>query len=240
MRSLVQLSEAGCGTISLSLDGPNAVIHDSFRGVRGAFERTLKCALSAQQAGLKVQVNTTVGRHNNDSLRDIGDLVASMGAGVWSVFFLVPVGRAQREQCLDAAETEAAFEVLHEIGKQAPFAIKTTEAPHYRRFVAQREGMPERAEGIGDGKGFVFISHVGEIQPSGFLPLTCGNVRTQSLLQVYRDHQIMRRLRKPETFFGKCSRCEFNHLCGGSRARAYAITGDPFASEPTCNYVSTR
>lgn len=236
-RSLAQLSDAGCATISLSLDGPTSEIHDRFRGVRGAFERTLKCALSAQQAGLTLQVNTTVSRHNVDRLRDIGELVASMGAKVWSVFFLVPVGRAQREQCLDAAETEAAFEVLYEIGKHSPFKIKTTEAPHYRRFVAQRDGMPERREGIGDGKGFVFISHVGEIQPSGFLPLTCGNVRTHSLLQVYRDHPIMRRLRRPETFFGKCSRCEYNRFCGGSRARAYAYTGNPFGSEPTCNYV---
>lgn len=236
-RSIAQLAEAGCTTISLSLDGPNARTHDRFRGVNGAFERTLKCALAVQQAGLALQVNTTISQHNLDGIRDIGDLVESMGAKVWSVFFLVPVGRAQRDQCLDAPQTEAAFGVLYEIGKHASFKIKTTEAPHYRRFVAQRDGMPAHPDGIGDGKGFVFISHIGEIQPSGFLPLTCGNVRERSLLAVYRDHPIMRRLRKPETFFGKCSRCEFNRLCGGSRARAYAMTGDPFASEPTCSHV---
>lgn len=236
-RSLAQLAAAGCTHVSLSLDGSNARAHDAFRGVLGAFERTLKCALAATQAGLHLQINTTISRHNYEDVKEIGDLVSSLGAKVWSVFFLVPVGRAQRAQSLDAIETEGVFGELYEIGKQAPFAIKTTEAPHYRRFVAQRDGMPERAEGIGDGKGFVFISHVGEIQPSGFLPLTCGNVRTDSLLDVYRNDLVMQRLRKPETFVGKCGSCDFQRLCGGSRARAAAFTGDPFASEPTCSYV---
>lgn len=239
-RSLTQLADAGCSRISLSLDGPSASIHDAFRGVRGSFERTLKSALAAGQAGIELQINTTVARHNNAHLRDIGDFVASMGAKLWSVFFLVPVGRARREDCLNAEETEAAFAELYEIGKHAPFAIKTTEAPHYRRFVAQHEGMPENPDGIGDGKGFVFVSHIGEIQPSGFLPLTCGNVRTSSLLDVYRNHRIMQRLRQPETFAGKCGRCEFKRLCGGSRARAYAFAGDPFGSEPTCSYIPAR
>ncbi len=239
-RSMAQLIDAGCKRISLSLDGATPGVHDAFRGVRGAFERTLKLSLTAQQAGMELQINTTIALHNHQQISEMGDLVMSLGARVWSVFFLVPVGRAQREQSLDAAQTEQAFAELYRVAKHASFALKTTEAPHYRRFVAQHEGMPARSEGIGDGKGFVFISHVGEIQPSGFLPITCGNVRDRSVLDVYRNDRIMRRLRRPETFVGKCGACEYHDLCGGSRARAYAYTGDSFASEPTCGYIPRK
>lgn len=239
-KTIAQLVDAGCKRISLSLDGATAKVHDAFRGVRGAFERTLKLALTAQQAGMEVQINTTIALHNHQQIPEMGDLVESFGAKLWSVFFLVPVGRGQREQALDAAQTEQAFAELYRVAKHATFAIKTTEAPHYRRFVAQREGMPAHAEGIGDGKGFVFVSHLGEIQPSGFLPLTRGNVRHDSLLDVYCNDPIFQRLRRPETFLGKCGACEYHNLCGGSRARAYAYAGTPFASEPTCSYIPEK
>lgn len=239
-KSMNRLVAAGCKRISLSLDGATPKVHDAFRGVVGAFDRTLKAALGAQQVGMEVQINTTITLHNHQQIPEMGDLVTSLGAKLWSVFFLVPVGRGQREQALDAAQTEQAFAQLYKVGKHAPFAIKTTEAPHYRRFVAQREGMPPQAEGIGDGKGFVFVSHLGEIQPSGFFPLTRGNVRNDSLLEVYRTDPIFQRLRRPETFLGKCGACEYHNLCGGSRARAYAYTGNPFASEPTCSYIPEK
>ena len=239
MKTLTRLVDAGCRRISLSLDGPEPQVHDVFRGVRGAFERTLKSAVGALQTGMELQINTTVSRHNRDRIKETGDLVASLAVAAWSVFFLVPVGRAQRDLSVEAVECEATFDDLYDIAKRKAIAVKTTEAPHYRRYVAQREGMPARREGIGDGKGFVFISHVGEIQPSGFLPLTRGNVRCDSLLEVYREDPVMKRLRDPDTFVGKCGSCEFRHLCGGSRARAFAFTGDPFESDPTCAWAAT-
>jgi radical SAM protein len=249
-KALANLAEAGCSRISLSIDGPDAKTHDAFRGVRGTFERTLKSALAAVQAGLELQINTTISRHNNTQIREMGQLVAGLGATMWSVFFLVPTGRAQAEQALNAFETEAAFAVLYDVRQHSPFDVKTTEAPHYRRFAAQRlaaldpgqkppKSSALRFPAIGDGKGFVFVSHIGEIQPSGFLPLTCGNVRTESLLAVYRDHRFMRRLRNPDSFVGKCGRCDYRFLCGGSRARAYAVLSDPFGSDPSCSYVAS-
>lgn len=246
--ALGRLVRAGCKRISLSIDAASAQDHDAFRGVPGSFKRTVEAADTARDLGFEVQVNTTVSRFNHQQLPQIASLVATLRAVVWSAFFLVPIGRAQESQVLDAQETEEAFRVLYRISHNSLFAIKTTEAPHYRRFILQHRGGPAASPdpseqpwiglpAIGDGKGFVFISHTGEIWPSGFLPQPVGNVRKDRLLDVYRNHPLMRRLRSPETFGGKCGACEFHELCGGSRSRAFAMTGDVFAAEPACAYV---
>jgi radical SAM protein len=249
-RALEQLTRAGCRRISLSIDAPNAAMHDAFRGVKGSFQRTEDAALDARELGLELQINTTLSRFNKGTIGDMAALVDMLGANLWSLFFLVPVGRGKIGQMLYARETEDAFREIYAIAQTAAFDVKTTEAPHYRRYVAQREAsMPPRERpkhpappwmqypAIGDGKGFVFISHTGEICPSGFLPYVVGNVRTDNLLEVYREDAIMRRLRAPETFGGKCGVCEFRRVCGGSRSRAYAVSGDLFAEEPSCAYM---
>ncbi|MFY9779812.1 MAG: TIGR04053 family radical SAM/SPASM domain-containing protein [Candidatus Baltobacteraceae bacterium] len=251
--ALARLHEAGARRISLSIDGPDAETHDAFRGVKGAFDRTVTAAHHAREIGLELQVNTTIARHNFDKIRKMAELIPDLGAVIWSAFFLVPTGRAQQGDVLSAAEHETAFAELYDIWLNAPFDVKTTEAPHFRRYMSQRiasltpEQIPEKAKhptlrfpAIGDGKGFVFISHVGEVQPSGFLPFVCGNVREERLIDVYRNHPTMRRLRDPDTFGGKCGLCDYNTLCGGSRARAYGFTGDPFAAEPCCVYASPK
>lgn len=250
--ALERLARGGCKRISLSIDAPTARMHDEFRGVVGSFKRTLDAAHAARELGLELQINTTVSRFNNAHLPEIAELVESLDAVLWSAFFLVPVGRGQVSQMLDAAETEVAFAELYRISQGASFGVKTTEAPHFRRYVAQKQAaMPPRERpanvrqpwsqyaAIGDGKGFVFISHKGEICPSGFLPYTVGNVRTDNLLKVYRDDPLMQRLRTPDTFGGKCGVCEFRQLCGGSRSRAFAVSGDPFAADQSCAYVPT-
>lgn len=249
-QALQALSRAGCKRISLSIDAATEEEHDRFRGVKGSFQRTIDGAHAAIEAGLQLQINTTISRFNHETIWDLVPTLEQLDVSLWSLFFIVPVGRAQIEDVLTADETEEVFRRLHKISQTLPFPVKTTEAPHYRRFVAQKEaqapqrerprnaGMPWMAfPAIGDGKGFVFISHTGEICPSGFLPYVVGNVRRDDLLQTYQEHPIMQRLRAPETFGGKCGVCEFRQLCGGSRSRAYTMTGDAFASEPTCAYV---
>src|SRR5579883_1163115 len=220
--ALERLTRAGCKRISLSIDAPNAEMHDRFRGVAGSFKRTTDAARTARELDMELQINTTVSRFNADRLVEIADLVGRLDAVLWSAFFLVPVGRAAVDDVLNAEETEEAFRVLYEISERAPFAVKTTEAPHFRRYAAQKSAAapprerPARANrpwmqfpAVGDGKGFVFISHTGEICPSGFLPSPVGNVRTDNLLEVYREDAMMQRLRSPETFGGKCGVCEF-------------------------------
>lgn len=239
--ALQGLTRAGCHRISLSIDAAAAESHDAFRGVRGSFERTIAAVHAARACGLEVQINTTISRYNYTQIEGLVKLMSTLDIALWSVFFLVPVGRAKVDDVLNAGETEAAFAELRRASDSLPFSVKTTEAPHYRRYLLQhplaKAKAPAHVAAIGDGKGFAFISHRGDIFPSGFLPISVGNVRIERLIDVYRDNPIMQRLRDPDTFDGKCGVCEFRRVCGGSRSRAYAMTGDPFSSDPTCAYV---
>jgi radical SAM protein with 4Fe4S-binding SPASM domain len=239
-----EIQRAGVSRMALSLDGADEIGHDGFRGAHGSFHRTLEALREARRIGMETQVNTTVTRRNVSRLEAMARLVADSGARLWSVFFLVVTGRAQALDDLTAGEYEQVFERLEAISRTAPFDIKTTEAQHYRRFVA-RHGRPAaqgaassipRQAGINDGKGLVFISHTGEIRPSGFLPLSAGNIRCDALAEVYRDSLLFRELRDEGRLKGKCGRCEYRRICGGSRARAFALTGDYLASDPRCVY----
>jgi radical SAM protein len=248
--SLERLAEAGCRRMSLSIDGPNAEVHDAFRGVKGTFDRTMTAAAHARAAGIDLQINTTISKHNERMIDQMPAVIERMDAAVWTAFFLVPTGRAQIEDSLDADGFERVFGELFEIWKTDPkFMIKTTEGPHYRRYVKQHlaeiptDRMPRHADyykmpAIGDGKGFVFVSHTGEICPSGFLEISAGNVRTDKLLDVYRNDPMFQRLRDADRTNGKCGLCDYRGLCGGSRARAYGFSGDPFGPEPCCSYKS--
>jgi radical SAM protein with 4Fe4S-binding SPASM domain len=203
----------------------------------------------ARRAGLPLQVNTTVARHNVDQIDAIAELLGGRGIELWSVFFLVPTGRGQADQRLSARECEEVFDRLLHYTRRQPYAIKTTEAPHYRRFVLQqikgrgieRPGTrgPGHA-GTNDGKGVMFISHTGEIYPSGFLPIRCGRFPLDSVIRVYQDAKLFRALRDVDQLGGKCSACEYRQICGGSRSRSYALTGDPLAAEPDCAYIPPR
>lgn len=253
---IFQLKDAGLARLAVSLDGPTAAIHDAFRGMSGSFARTLNAIRWANQAGLPCQINTTFSRRNIAQLDALVALMKTLKIALWSVFFLVPTGRGQLSDLLHADEFEQIFARLHLLSKTAAFDIKTTEAQHYRRYLLQQRVQERKSglrpdapaeqpadrigrapRGLNDGKGFVFISHTGEVFPSGFLPLTAGNVRQQPLASIYRDSPLFRSLRDTAQLEGKCGHCEFKEVCGGSRSRAYALTGDPMAEEPCCSYI---
>jgi len=210
-----------------------------------------------------VQINTTFSRRNIGEINEIVSLMEKLRITLWSVFFLVPTGRGKLNDLLNADEFEGVFERIHQLSKSATFDIKTTEAQHYRRFILQKKVYDKLAgnievqaqvssdelgrapRGLNDGKGFVFISHKGEVFPSGFLPISAGSIREQSLEKIYRESPLFRKLRDTSQLQGKCGACEFKQICGGSRARAYALTGNPLGEEPCCayvpkGYVSTR
>jgi len=241
------LADAGLRRMAVSIDGATADSHDAFRGEPGSFEETIAAAEAARDAGLPLQINTTVCGQTVADLPAIADLVADLGAVLWSVFFLVPVGRGVTLDPISPERAERVMEWL--VDGDWPFAVKTTEAPHYRRVVVQRgsdagdgaasDGIGRRT-GITAGDGFAFVSHVGEVYPSGFLPRSAGNVRRDSIVDVYRDADLFRSLRDPDALRGKCGACEFRHHCGGSRSRAFAYTGDPLESDPLCAYVPDR
>ena len=173
----------------------------------------------------------------------IADQVERFGAVLWALFFLIPVGRATADDALDAAEIERVLEWAAGRAAGASFIVKTTEAPHYHRVLARRgdrprpgprPNAPRAPRAVTDGNGFVFIDHVGNICPSGFLPVPRGNVRGDDLVAVYRDDPLFQALRNPDRLRGRCGACEYRTTCGGSRARAWAATGDPFAEDPGC------
>lgn len=247
--AIQELKKAGLSRLAVSLDGSRPELHDAFRGIHGAFFRTLEVIHWANEAQLPVQINTCISKRNLNDLDNMAALLRQFRIALWSAFFLVPTGRGQAADLPTAQDFENVFADLNRLAREVPFKVKTTEAQHYRRFLIQhrprfaghRSGDVVKANipglmPINDGKGFVFVSHSGEVFPSGFLPVSAGNVRQQPLANIYRDSPLLCKLRDSSNLKGKCGECEFREICGGSRARAYAVTGDLFAEEPCCVY----
>jgi radical SAM protein len=241
-----ELKAAGVEAMSLSLDGSSAARHDAVRGVLGCFGWTLVAAQRITAAGIPLQINTLVTRETDRDLEDIARLVARLGATRWSLFFLIGVGRGRVLTPLEPREAEWRLEWLARNAPSWPFTATTTEAPHFRRVAIQHaraEGRTgeeiarsplARGFGMRDGNGIMFIAANGDVTPSGFLPLVTGNVRRTSPLMLYRDDVVFQALRTPEAFRGRCGVCTFHGVCGGSRARAWAATGDVLGEDPLC------
>jgi len=257
---LEKAKQAGIRRIALSLDAPTPEVHDSFRQIQGSWERTMHILQNAQAVGLSAQVNTTVSNHNLHLLPEMVPFIEQVGAVQWSVFFLVPTGRAQTPWMISAEDHERIFNWLYDLSQSAPFDIKATAAPMYRRVAIERkraemsnvlgtqeitfqgagfqyaDGLNRPRRGVNDGNGFLFISHKGEIMPSGFLPISAANVREQDVVEVYRNHPLFTDLRDLTKLKGKCGLCEYRDVCGGQRGRAYGVTGDYLESDPACVY----
>jgi radical SAM protein len=243
---IARLEAAGVEAISLSLDGSDAARHDALRRVPGCFGRTIAAARVCAVVGLPFQVNTLVCEETLADLAAVHTVAAGLGAARWSLFFLVAVGRGTVLRPISAEACERLFEWLVDLAGMPGPVITTTEAPHFRRVVAQRAqrmghdaNRPARravghGAGIRDGNGIMFISHSGQVRPSGFFPLPAGNVQGADPVALYRDSGLFRALRRPDGFGGRCGRCEWREACGGSRARALAATGDPLAEDPLC------
>lgn len=242
----------GVMALGVSLDGSTAARHDGFRQVEGTFQRAMQALDWAREVGLAVQVNTTV---TADTMSDLPDLYELLARGAhppvrrWSLFLLVPVGRGTELGVPTAGQVEDLFAWIYRISARAPFHVSTVEAPHYRRYFLQRklsEGVgPDELDGLGasmgfgirDGNGVIFVSHTGEVFPAGFLPYPClGDVKQTPLDILYRESPFLQELRDADRFRGRCGRCEFRWICGGSRARAFGMLGDPFESDPLCAY----
>lgn len=245
---LAAARDAGLRRVAISLDGSDAARHDAFRQTVGSFGWTLDIARRARGLGIPLQVHSTLCRRTRDDLPALADLAERLGAVVWAVFCLVPTGRAEAADALSPAEYEAVFAWLAERSTSASWDLKLTEGYHYRRYLAERGTSPVHGLGFaGDasavgrapkavnaGNGFCFVSHTGDVCPSGFLPVVAGNVRDRSIVDIYRDHPLFRDLRDPDRLTGRCGGCRYRALCGGSRSRAFAATGDPFGDDPAC------
>ena len=240
--------------VHISLDGASAATHDAFRGFAGTFDRVVAILNDLRDLQMSVQVGTTVTRHNVDELARMVPLLTEYGIRMWSLFFLVPTGRGRQEDMVTPEVAEQVWEWMTDLERRVPFAIRTTAAPQFRRTVLRRARRESNAplrltgagyqlcdapsgvqtRGVNDGKGFLFIDHLGGICPSGFLQLSAGNVRTHHVSEVYRSSPLFRTLREPSALRGRCGRCQFADLCGGSRARAYGLSGSYLEEDPLC------
>ncbi|MBO1003613.1 TIGR04053 family radical SAM/SPASM domain-containing protein [Pseudogracilibacillus auburnensis] len=263
--AMEKAKEVGIARWAFSIDGHNAEVHDHFRGVSGSFDLTMQAISYLHELQMPLQINTVISKYNYPYLDDLAEMVEQLGCVLWSVFFLVPTGRGKESDMISPVEHEKTLRWLYSLSKTAPFDIKTTAAQHYRRVViqhkmrekisksnqdtilyedalttgeiAQIDGLGRAPRGVNDGNGFVFISHIGDVYPSGLLPIKAGNVRTTPLATIYRESEVFKNLRNPDKYKGKCGVCEFRHVCGGSRSRAYNVTGDYMESEPYCIYI---
>ena len=255
------LKQAGLDQMALSIDAASAEKHDGFRRVPGCFDKAMQGVEWAQEAELPLQINTVFAAWNVDEFDELAALVERVGAVFWEVFFLVPTGRGAVMESCDAQQYQLLFNKLSKLSKRVDFIIKVTEAPQYRAYVKQQSIVgPEREAaiiknglpsfhhkpggrlhtsdvGINSGKGFCFVDHIGQVCPSGFLPLVAGNLREHSISELYRNSKLFTELRDLNLLKGRCGACTWSNLCGGSRARTYALTGDYLAEEPVCVLV---
>jgi radical SAM protein with 4Fe4S-binding SPASM domain len=257
--AIARLQTNGLTTAVFSLDGSTASIHESIHRVTSTFASTLRAIRWAECASLRLEINTLVTRRNMDDLGAIVDLIRPFRIARWNVHFLVPTGASRELEMITAREVEEVFATLEEIRTREAFAVRVVEAPHYRRFRLERlleartasaavewgdftgfvgeptESLQEVLDAAVDGaRSFLYISHAGEVRPSEFAPQSAGNLRYRPVGDIYRGSDLFVALRDPDNLRGKCGRCDYRTLCGGSRARAWAMTSDLFGSDPLC------
>jgi len=245
---IAELKACGLMRVAFWLHASTPSLHDGYWGVAGLHRRTTDVIGLCHEEQVPVQINTIVTRANVHDIEPIIELLTRLDIALWNVIFFVPRDRDHTDEMLDAEGHEQAFAKLYQASNRVHFQIRTTEAQHYQRYLLQQRARESRGrlteadvitcapKGISDGKGFVFIDHKGDVRPSRYLPLSAGNVTEQALSQLFCESPLFESLRDSSRLKGKCGRCPMRNVCGGSRARAYAMTGDLFAPEPCCSY----
>ena len=244
-----KLLDAGINTCSISIDGPSAKVHDDFRQQPGAFEKSVSGMKTLQNAGIKVQVNTSLTKRNMDELDNIYKLVKELSAHAWHIFMLVPTGRGAADaELISSDDYERILNYIYEKNRDEDMEIKPTCAPQYYRILRQRakeDGLPVDVEHFGlnartrgclAGMGFGFVSYKGDVYPCGYFPVRAGNVREQSFKEIWESSPLFNELRDWKSYDDPCGYCGYVRVCGGCRARAYALFGSYLAAEPYCSY----
>ncbi len=249
-----KIREAGIQRCSISLDASTAAQHDTFRAVPGAFDASIQGIEFLKAEGIEFQINTTVTRNNITIFKEIFNLCESLGAAAWHIFLLVPTGRGANiaDQVISAEEYEEVLHWFYDFRKQTSMHLKATCAPHYYRIMRQRAkeegisvtpenfGMDAMTRGCLGGTGFCFISHVGQVQPCGYLELDCGNIKNTPFPEIWKNSKHFHEFRTQEAYKGKCGVCEYHKVCGGCRARSYNMDNDHMGQEPLCTYQPAK
>ncbi len=246
-----RLVQSGIQRLSISIDGANAKTHDTFRGISGAFDSALDGLKYAQEAGLPVQINTTISQYNIKELSDIYKLAILRGACALHFFLLVPTGCGKempKSELISSEDYEQVLNWIYYTSKVSPIQLKATCAPHYFRVMYQNastkmtketsenQGFESMTRGCLAGISVCFISHKGDVYPCGYFPLRAGNIHEQPIRSIWEKSELFEQLRDYSLLKGKCGMCEFVRVCGGCRARAYAEKGDYLEEEPNCAY----
>lgn len=227
------IKASGIARVSVSLDGAHASTHDTIRGMPGAFDMAVQGISRLVEAGVPVQVNTTVASVNISEMSRIPELVEKLGACAWHVFFLVPTGRGASIKPALVGEYRDMLEDFRKVSNGSSIECKATCAPQYYRMLLEEEGFSP-TKGCLAGTGFGFVSATGEVQPCGFLQVSCGNVRQRPFSEIWVSSPLLLALRDPDMLKGKCGSCRFKEVCGGCRARAFEVLGDALETDPIC------
>ncbi len=250
------IKDAGIKMVSLSLDGSTAEIHDNFRNQPGAFEGTMNAARLFREHGISFLINSSFTKRNQHDIQNVYRLAKKLGATAWYMFMIVPTGRGEEimSELISPEDYEKLLEWHYEMEKQEKdLLVRPTCAPHYYRVkmqLAKRDGkrLEHRslkfstggAKGCLAGQLICLIDVDGNVLPCSYFPLSAGNVRQQSLKDIWDGAKLFRELRDFSSYKGSCGSCEYVRVCGGCRARAYAVTGDYLEEEPFCNYTPKK
>ena len=240
--SVAKLKEAGILALSFSLDGATAESHDTFRQTEGAFDLAVKAAKTARKAGIRFQINTTITKSNVTEVAMIAELSEKLGAYCFNPFILVPTGRGRKiaDEIFEPQEYERLLRELLKMKLESKIEVRVTCGPQFAR-ICKQENLKEsagRANGCMGGRGFGFISYCGDVQTCGFLDISAGNLIENDFDfgRIWLESEFLNEIRNLSAYKGKCRICEYVGLCGGCRARAYAMSGDYLAVDPVCNY----
>jgi heme b synthase len=245
-----RLKDAGIQRLSISIDGATAESHDRLRAVPGAYAGALAGIAACKEVGMPFQINTTVTRANRNELADIHALALKLEAAAHHVFVLVPTGRGEllREELVSPSEYDETLRWLLARQREGKLFIKPTCAPQYYRLWRQEatargekitpatHGLEAMTKGCLGGQGFAFVSYKGDVQPCGYLELVAGNIRETPFPDIWAESRLFQQLRRVDDYRGKCHACQYRKVCGGCRARAYALAGDVLGEDPICPY----
>ncbi len=251
-----KIKRTGIKMVSLSLDGAIAEVHDNFRCQPGAFDNTIRAAGLFREHGIPFLINSSFTKRNQAMIPEVFKLARSLGATAWYMFMIVPTGRGEdiMEELISREDYEELLKWHFEMEKEEhDILVRPTCAPHYYRVVLQEakkqgEKFERRtlkfstggAKGCLAGQLICLIDVDGNVLPCSYFPKAAGNIRSQSLKDIWENSELFREMRDYSRYKGRCGSCEYVNVCGGCRARAYAMTGDYLDEEPFCGYVPMK
>ncbi|HWR88955.1 MAG TPA: radical SAM protein [Dissulfurispiraceae bacterium] len=251
-----KIKSSGLRIVSLSLDGSTEEVHDNFRNEKGAFRGIVNAAGLFKKHGIEFIINSSFTKRNQEEIPRIYRLAKELGATAWYMFMIVPTGRGEEimGELISKEDYEDILDWHYQMEKdEDAMLVRPTCAPHYYRVVLQRakeEGVKfERrtlkfstggSKGCLAGQLICLIDVDGNVLPCSYFPKPAGNVREKSFRDIWENSELFRELRDFKSYKGKCGTCEYVNVCGGCRARAYAVHGDYLGEEPFCGYMPMK